>query len=569
VQLVYKRKKANDLSERQKRRCRQMQIKTAKMNIITNGNYNNDHLSEDRINQTCNEHVVAISKNNKSETITNIATECILEANESTNTVDDNDKHSYNHKYYTSSSDSDITETDNYSDSNSDRNDFSIEKENIIARPEKELTFVEKLADSCSRTNMNHVQINSILSVLRQHKCLARLPKDARSLLKTPRHRIIPRTVHPGEYIHIGIKSNILNMLSKTADTDIPSTILFDFSTDGANIYKNVQYDIYPIQFRIPNIPDRSPMIAGLYAGKKKPADFVDFFKDFNEELLGIIREGISYKNRKIKLEIRCFIADTPARTDYLNIVGHTGFNSCHKCKIPCERRKTDSSVIFKGENYPPRSDNDFRQLKHPEHQRGKSAVNSLPLGPVSQTPHDYMHLVCLGLMKKIFEALIEGKFQPKKLLPEVISRISSRLITLAEYCPKEFSRKPRSLDYLHRFKATEYRQFLLYTGPTIMLDLFGEDKRMKHFLKLHYAIQILVSLNERSISEINMAEDILRKFVSESVDIYGRRFLSYNTHGLLHLANDARNFGPLDHFSCFPFENNMTFFRKMVRKSS
>jgi len=136
--------------------------------------------------------------------------------------------------------------------------------------------------------------------------------------------------------------------------------------------------------------------------------------------------------------------------------------------------------------------------------------LNSLPLEPVSQTSR----LHALGvfrkkIMKKIFEALIEGKFQPKKLLPDVISRISSRLITLAKYGPteKEFSRKPRSLDYLHRFKATEYRQFLLYTGPTIMLDLFGEDKRMKHFLKLHYAVRILVSLNERSISEINMAK--------------------------------------------------------------
>jgi len=96
-------------------------------------------------------------------------------------------KHSYNHNYYTSSSDSDITNIDNYSNSNSNRNDFSIEKENIIAKTEKELIFAEKLTDSCSRTNMNHVQINSILSVLRQHKCLARLPKDVRNLLKTPR----------------------------------------------------------------------------------------------------------------------------------------------------------------------------------------------------------------------------------------------------------------------------------------------------------------------------------------------------------------------------------------------
>jgi len=120
--------------------------------------------------------------------------------------------------------------------------------------------------------------------------------------LKTPRHRIILQTVHPGEYNHIGIKSNILNMLSKTAD--ILSTILFNFSTDGTNIDKNIQYDIYPIQFKISNIPDRSPMIAGLYAGKKKPVDFVDFLKDFNEELLDISREGMPYKNRKMKLKI-------------------------------------------------------------------------------------------------------------------------------------------------------------------------------------------------------------------------------------------------------------------------
>lgn len=82
------------------------------------------------------------------------------------------------------------------------------------------------------------------------------MPKDARTLLKTSRHRIVPRIVNPGEYIHIGIKHNILNILSQTADTDIPSTILLDFSTDGANIYKNVQCDIYPIQFRIYNIPE-------------------------------------------------------------------------------------------------------------------------------------------------------------------------------------------------------------------------------------------------------------------------------------------------------------------------
>jgi len=65
---------------------------------------------------------------------------------------------------------------------------------------------------------------------------------------------------------------------------------------------------LYNLEILIFLIESNISMIAGLYAEKKKPTDFVDFFKDFNKELLSIIREGISYKNRKIKLKIRCFI---------------------------------------------------------------------------------------------------------------------------------------------------------------------------------------------------------------------------------------------------------------------
>lgn len=43
--------------------------------------------------------------------------------------------------------------------------------------------------------------------------------------------------------------------------------------------------------------------------------------------------------------------------------------------------------------------------------------------------------------------------------------------------------------------------------------------------------------------------------------------FLSYNVHGLLHLVQDVKRFGSLDNFSAFPYENNMTFYRKTCRK--
>jgi len=42
---------------------------------------------------------------------------------------------------------------------------------------------------------------------------------------------------------------------------------------------------------------------------------------------------------------------------------------------------------------------------------------------------------------------------------------------------------------------------------------------------------------------------------------------LVYNVHGLIHLAADVKQFGPLDSFSAFPFESFLGRLKKMLRK--
>jgi len=107
----------------------------------------------------------------------------------------------------------------------------------------------------------------------------------------------------------------------------------------------------------------------------------------------------------------------------------------------------------------------------------------------------------------------------------------------------------------------------LLYIGPIVFL--FDDDPRIIHFLTLHYATRILISSDERPSSDIDEANAILNSCVIDSIPIYSRNFLTYNVHNLIHLANDVHKFSSLDHFSCFPFKNNMMCFRKMVRKPS
>lgn len=62
-------------------------------------------------------------------------------------------------------------------------------------------------------------------------------------------------------------------------------------------------------------------------------------------------------------------------------------------------------------------------------------------------------------------------------------------------------------------------------------------------------------------------ARKLLRLFVTDFAKIYGTKFLVNNTHSLIHLADDAEKYGPLDSVSCFPFENYLGQLKKMVRR--
>jgi len=47
----------------------------------------------------------------------------------------------------------------------------------------------------------------------------------------------------------------------------------------------------------------------------------------------------------------------------------------------------------------------------------------------------------------------------------------------------------------------------------------------------------------------------------------YGKNNMIYTVHNLIHLSDDAKQFGPLDSFSVFPFENHLHSLKKLLRK--
>ena len=181
----------------------------------------------------------------------------------------------------------------------------------------------------------------------------------------------------------------------------------------------------------------------------------------------------------------------------------------------------------------------------------------------VSQFVLDFMHLVCLGVVRKLIWLWMRGPL-PIRIGDRSVIAISDTLIRLGKNLPKEFGRKGRSLREVDRWKATEFRTFLLYTGP-IALKKAQPKQMYEHFLLLHVAISILCSprLHKRYC---DYAENVLMVFVQNFSVLYGD-FVVYNVHNLIHLASDVRKFGPSPQISAFPFENFLYKLKRQIRK--
>lgn len=146
-------------------------------------------------------------------------------------------------------------------------------------------------------------------------------------------------------------------------------------------------------------------------------------------------------------------------------------------------------------------------------------------------------------------------------------------MLVLKKLVCSEFVRVPSSFDELDRWKATEFRVFLLYLGPVLLYKYFPYNY-LKHFIAFYCAIRILC--NPQDYLKANQyAKELFFYFVQYYEVLYGKDNMIYTVHSLIHtvhslihLSNDAKRLGPLDSFSTFPFENHLHSLKKLLRKS-
>jgi hypothetical protein len=277
--------------------------------------------------------------------------------------------------------------------------------------------------------------------------------------------------------------------------------------------------------------------------------------------MLELLQTGISFNGVIIKVVLHGFVCDAPARAFIACTKTHSGYFSCSKC---IEEGDFEGRIVFLNESAPLRDDVSLRNKDQEEHHTGKSILENLPIDMVATFPLDYMHLCCLGVMRKLLWVWIKGPLSCR-LSNRQKENISTFLVYLADFIPSEFARKSRSLTELARWKATELRSFLLYIGPVVLKNVLP-TRMYNHFLIFHVAIKILAT--EGLCKEFNQyAKELLHLFVGQAKELYGKEFLSYNVHNLIHLANDVDRFGHLDSFCAFPFENYLQQIKNLLRK--
>lgn len=123
-----------------------------------------------------------------------------------------------------------------------------------------------------------------------------------------------------------------------------------------------------------------------------------------------------------------------------------------------------------------------------------KSNLIELPnFDVVKFFPLDYMHLVCLGVMKKLLLLWINKGPLTVRIRTKKIEELSNLLLSLNNCLPSDFARKIRGVQDIMRWKATEYRMFLLYLGPIVLKSIQNKEC-YHHFMILNISMIILLS---------------------------------------------------------------------------
>ncbi|KAK3928873.1 RNA polymerase-associated protein CTR9-like protein [Frankliniella fusca] len=363
-----------------------------------------------------------------------------------------------------------------------------------------------------------------------------------------------------------------------------PSDFTYNFNLDGFKISDSSKTEAWPIFLKInelrPNLRQKHVVLAGLWVDR----DYVHFnlfMKTFVKQANKLSTTGVTHQRDGEEVVSRffpcCCVADSKGRAGIMRMSTHNGNFGCTFCEhvgVKLEgsmKYPTPGTVVnrirqHRGQEYmeeiviPPaelRTDQSIRNLMALERRTrgviGPAQVmllNHFDLGIGCST--DDLHPIYKGVTEFHTELLLDGV--PEVYFVGINERavINQRLQGILT--PTHISRKPRAIDLRHMWKASEWRNWLLFYAIPCLRGIIP-DRYVRHFGLLSKAVFLLSRdlITEESLQE---ADRTLNEYVNGFQALYGPSNMRFSVHMLTHLVQCVRNWGPLWAHSTFPFES-------------
>lgn len=255
------------------------------------------------------------------------------------------------------------------------------------------------------------------------------------------------------------------------------SEIKLVIGIDGFKISKSTSSQFWPILAYIRPY-NNIVFPIGIFHGTQKPLNCNDFLRDFVNETKHLITNGITIRNKFYNIFVDVICCDSPDKSFVLMVKGHAGYYSCTRCKVEGDYQENRTCFPYNQTDIiqpADRTHNEYVERVDKEYQTSTdiSCISEISkFDVVTGFSLDYMHLICLGTVKKLILLWKKGPYNVR--LPSLkIDNISNDAISLKTSFPCEFNRKSRSLDEVTRFKATELRIYLLYIFPIIFKKMY------------------------------------------------------------------------------------------------
>ncbi|XP_043270502.1 uncharacterized protein [Venturia canescens] len=344
----------------------------------------------------------------------------------------------------------------------------------------------------------------------------------------------------------------------------------FTINTDGCQVGKSSKHSAWPILLSINELPPharkRFIILAGIWIDEKHP-DLTIYMRPIIEELRELFHTGIEWRSNGIERITSKFIVttcsvDTPARSQILNMTRYNGRNGCSFCYAPGIRLENGARV-YPIEDIVNRTDREIRE-DMTEATRTRSKVRGVKANSILRCLQqfdlrrgvvvDSMHCVDIGVVKKLTELVLYSR----TAVPwhcgnaRMRRRINERLTKIRT--PSRLARKPRGIEYYHLWKASEWRNWILYYCIPCLTDLIP-DIYLDLFRMLSEALNILNG-DTMTLEEIERAQRLIDDFATQYEERYGLVNMSINIHLLRHLCETVKHWGPLWVHNVYKFES-------------